>query len=387
MKNSRGNLLITFIITVSLASLVFLFLQLVSVRLKDSGSRVNESKVFYIAEAGLNKGVWYLSPGGGNKTTAFNTVESFGGGTYSLSVVTEPSSEMFIISTGEVGGVTRTISDYVNMGGTPPAFAYGLFAGTSITNSGSINISSGEVYFGTKLTNSASITGNGYKMAPSASVTNSGTFNMPFDGSPNPLPVIPVLDASSYTSLINTAKTSNLGAYTKSSTNTLTLSGATKSYTSFTVSGATTVVGPGVIVITGSMNVSAAITFSGNVVVVSGGAINLSASESGTTNSTIFYRATSVAASSKVQGSFITPGSITLSGSGSTIEGMMYSGGTTSISGSNVTINGTLVANKINNAGSNIKINYSSNKFPSPLPSSLGSSTSFGVIPKYWREN
>ncbi len=60
MKKSKGNLLITFIVVVSLSALILIFIQLVAVRLTDSNSRVNEAQAFYIADAGLHKAIWYL---------------------------------------------------------------------------------------------------------------------------------------------------------------------------------------------------------------------------------------------------------------------------------------------------------------------------------------
>ena len=83
------------ILVVALAAIVGSVTYLTTVGIKNVGGKTEHQKTFYIAEAGLNKAIWYLitPPAEGGKGLDWRTpglTEEFGGGSYIISVEDDP---------------------------------------------------------------------------------------------------------------------------------------------------------------------------------------------------------------------------------------------------------------------------------------------------------
>lgn len=375
-KTSKGNILITFIMIVSLAVTVFSFLYFITVKLKESGNQVNEMKAFYAADAGINKAIWYLSTatGSGGKGLTWrvsSTYEAFDDTGFYISVQnTASSSEVMIMSTGESNGVRKTIYQTVSVGGFPVAFEYAMYTSSALSLSGNAEIF-GDVYVNgnTAFSGNGNVSDGMIYHAAGANVSGHGTWTD--GGTPTPVPPFPTLDTSYYTGEIAVASGVTAGNITYSN-NTYNLSGGTVYVKgNVTISGNTTFTGPGTIVATGTFNMSGnTYTSGGTVNFISGGAIGLSGNTY--TTGAVFYSNTSVAVSgnTRVQvGGMLSAGTTSLSGN-TNISGLLYSNGIISMSG-NPIITGTVVsgsASGVSGLSGNARIVYDDSVFPSILP-------------------
>lgn len=134
----KGNILLTMIITMSLTVLAVVFLDLVYTSSAITTSQVDRLSSLYIAEAGLNKAIYYLqntapapdsSSGAAWRTLAYPATtgivvcpggaclpvtEDFNNGTYTVWVETS-ESYIKITSSGLLNGVTRKVQALVKI--------------------------------------------------------------------------------------------------------------------------------------------------------------------------------------------------------------------------------------------------------------------------------
>lgn len=151
--NTRGAvLLLTFIFMVTLSAIAASYIFLVTSGTRTVGGQTNNMLAFYLAEAGLNKAVWYLlntapdsSTDGSWRTSDYPAAagagasdpkqESLGAGTYTMWVQNSGSS-ILITARGTVSGLERFLRqtfDYDTGNGTPPeSFTYANYAGGDI---------------------------------------------------------------------------------------------------------------------------------------------------------------------------------------------------------------------------------------------------------------
>ena len=90
-RENGAVLILTFIVMAALIAITAAFLSMASVQLKGSGYDVVSSKALWLAEAGLQKAVWYLetpvgSGGYGEDWTTAGTTETLGNGSYTMVV-------------------------------------------------------------------------------------------------------------------------------------------------------------------------------------------------------------------------------------------------------------------------------------------------------------
>ena len=132
---NHGNkgmvLLFTMIIMMALSSIVGVYLCFVSSATKSTGVQISESQAIYLAEAGLNKAIYYLintapdsSTDGSWRTTAYPAgpgsdptdpqQESLGEGTYTI-WVEDSASDVKITASGTAGGLSRIIEQTVTV--------------------------------------------------------------------------------------------------------------------------------------------------------------------------------------------------------------------------------------------------------------------------------
>jgi hypothetical protein len=210
--NNKGvALILTFIFMVSLTVITAAYLFLVTSDARNVNAQVNNEKAIYLADAGLNKAVWYLthtapdgSTNGSWRTTAYPASpgpnptdpkqESSGEGTYTIWVTTS-GSNILVTAWGMVNNIDRTIQETITLtGGVPQAFSYVQYSGGSIDfkNSsgavtgnlntvGSVNDESGMTITGTITEGSAvavpSVNMGSYAAIATTTVSGNRTFN------------------------------------------------------------------------------------------------------------------------------------------------------------------------------------------------------------------
>jgi len=389
-KNSKGNLLLTFIMVTALSATVFAFLSFMVVRLRESGIRVSEIESFYVADAGLNKGIWYLGtpkPAGKGFTwrTPAPTWEAFGWGGYLLTVADYATNEVIIISTGEVSGILKTVSQVVSIGGLPVAFNNAVFCGAGINFSGNVTVK-GDVYLNGSSTfgSNCSFT-DGYVYHPTGT-TLSGGGTWTNGGALNPVPAFPAFDSSSYDALITAAQGVPSGDKTYSNT-TVNLNGETIYVKGdVTISGNTTINGPGQIVATGKISQSGNTYSSNSVKFIANNELKVSGNTY--TSGATYYSATDIDASGNTRvdvGSFITTGPVKLSGN-LNLSGLVYAETGASFISGNPVIRGSLVANAFSTFSGNANVYYDETKLQGLSPMGFTAS-SLTVKQGSWKGN
>ncbi len=391
MRTSKGNLLITFILLVALSITVFSYIYLISFRIKDTGIKVSEFDSFYAADAGLNKAIWYLGTptGQGGKGMTWRTTsswESFGRGGYYITVMNYVSGEVMIISTGEVGGIAKTVSQAISTGGLPLAFDYSVFCNSTASLSGN-TIVDGDMYVNGNTTLSGNThVQNGLLDHPTGTtISHSGNVTYTDGGQPDPAPSFPVIDTSYYNNLINLAKSAPSGNVSYSNSTTNLNGGIVYVHGNVTISGNTTFNGPGTVVASGTISLSGNTYSSGSVTFISAGQTSLTGNTY--TNGAVYYSSTSLSASGNTRvsvGGFLSAGSIVLSGN-LNMSGLVYALGSVAMSG-NGQVTGAMVASSVTGLSGNAHVTYDSSVLPSSSPIGFPSTT-MSVLKGSWKGN
>ena len=378
MKN-RGNILIVFIMLIGLSFIVFSIATVVTTHVKQSGIKSSEMRAFYAAEAGLNKVVWYLgtSVSGGGKGSDWRgtTTESFSYGSYQVTVQdVVGSSEVLIISTGEVEGISKTVMQRASMtGALPPVFNNAVFSNGIFKASGNAKVY-GDVFVNgnTTLTGNANVSDGVVYHPEGYSVSGNATDG----GVPDPLPGMPTFDTSYYDSQIAIAEAYPVGDQSFTDLN---LDGGTI-YVNGTVyiSGNSNISGPGTIVTTGGFQISGnTISDGSNITFITGGESIISGNT--TLPNSSFYADDLFKASGNLTmqvGSVLTSGDINMSGNVD-FSGLVYAEGTVKFSG-NVQCDGSVVSDNFDTISGNVNITHDPNVLPSSMP--IGFSSDFAVM-------
>ncbi|MEE8638512.1 MAG: hypothetical protein V3T21_05665 [Candidatus Margulisiibacteriota bacterium] len=106
-KNLKKGYMIpfVFIIVIALAAIVYCVTHLSTLGIKNIGLKIEQQKALFIAEAGINKAIWYLTapPAEGGKGIAWRSTgltEEFAGGNYTIIVEDDPvGMKITVIST------------------------------------------------------------------------------------------------------------------------------------------------------------------------------------------------------------------------------------------------------------------------------------------------
>ena len=123
--NKGSVLLFTLMVMIVLTSVVGGYLEFVQASTESTGAQITDSQAIYLAEAGLNKAIWYLantapdsSTDGSWRTTAYPAApgadptdpqqESLGEGTYTM-WVEDSAGNVKITAKGTVGDLSRTL--------------------------------------------------------------------------------------------------------------------------------------------------------------------------------------------------------------------------------------------------------------------------------------
>lgn len=116
LSAKKGVVLIfTFIIMITLTVITVAFLHMTSTQLRSSAYDVQSSKALWLAEAGIQKYMYYLKDGTYDNDNHPGITESLGDGNYSLAApLYDPDTFTYpFVSTGTVGSVQRQITQSV----------------------------------------------------------------------------------------------------------------------------------------------------------------------------------------------------------------------------------------------------------------------------------
>ncbi len=378
MRETKGNLLITFILLIALAAAVIAFISFVTVQITETGSKITTENAFYYADAGLNKAVWLLanlpaSGGVGSTYRVQGSMESIGKGDYRYSIInTTDSYEVLVVSTGEISGIKKTIQQMVNIGGYPTAFKYALYTGISATMNGAVNVV-GDTYINgnTTMTGAAVLTGKLYH--PAGTTINPGSQATYTDGGPvSPPPADPILDTTYYDSYIATAKTKTAGGVDYNSPGTVNLNGGIIYVNGdIHVNDVTTFNGPGKVVASGAIVFNKTTTCNGALEFISSTSMYLN--DMVTATKTNFYSNGDITINANTRldiGSFISDGNVTFTNS-ATVTGLVYANKSILLQG-NPLITGVVVATNASGGANNfngpVKIVYDQKELPTDTP-------------------
>lgn len=105
-------LILTFIIMVALTSITIAFLYMTSIQTKNSGYNIASSKALWIAEAGIQRGIWLIEEG--DWSTGFGSGQtreeegSLGEGNYVVTA-SRAGNNYTLDSTGTVAVISRSV--------------------------------------------------------------------------------------------------------------------------------------------------------------------------------------------------------------------------------------------------------------------------------------
>ncbi|MFA5103776.1 MAG: polymer-forming cytoskeletal protein [Candidatus Margulisiibacteriota bacterium] len=374
----NGNLGLTLLIMLGLSFLLGAFLIVVIGRTTDSSQKKAREKSFYIAEAGVKKAVWSLmTPSGlGGKGTSWrpaNFSESFGGGSYSFSILEGISGTLTIISTGEANGYTRTILQKMNSSSLPAAFNYAIY------NNGSLDLKGSSCVIG-------GIFANGNVSVQKTDNHPSGeTFTAPgytvngIPGTvPDPVPTMPSLNSTYYDEQIALAQIAPAG---NQILNNMDLGGGTVYVKGdATISG--NITGGGVIVVTGSTTINGAI-ISENTKIIGNGLITVK-STTNVASGGVLYSPTQIdiPGNPRIFGSVMSA-KITANGT-PTIMGLLFSWDVSTEMNGNVTVYGSVVNPSSSTYSGNINLEYDPEYIPDFIEGL--SAGGVGLVKGSWKE-
>ncbi len=126
LADRRGSLmLLVLMVMFSLSVFVSIFLYSVKVSNRVVSSQVSNNQAFYLAEAGLNKAIWYLLNDGTWHTTDFPAAagsgvndpksEPLGSGSYTLWVKSLGGGNFTIVSSGTCDSMARIVHQSVSL--------------------------------------------------------------------------------------------------------------------------------------------------------------------------------------------------------------------------------------------------------------------------------
>ena len=381
--NKKGNLLLTFILLIAIAAVLFSFTYIITGRVKESSYEFNRTQAFYIAEAGVNKAVWYLiTPTGlggqGNSYRVTASMESFGGGDYRYTISDASSSTILITCTGETGTAKRTIQQKLTSSSLPAAFYYAVYSNGGFNLTGNSTIK-GPLFANGNIT----IQGNSNHPTGETDVSSGHTATVNGKTIPttiiDPAPAPPTLNTTFYDSSIATAKTQSSGNKTYSNLN---LNGGTVYVNgNATISG--NVTGGGTLVVTGTSNFSGNITVDPNTTIITNKAMTIAGNTNFQTG-TVIYSATSISdvGNNRYNGSIMAP-NISITGN-DTVYGFLYSWGVSVSLTGNLNIYGAVVNPSSSTYTGNIKIEYDPSYLPSAPPGLSSGGTS--LLKGSWKE-
>ena len=375
MKRNSGNVLLVFILLLAFAALLVALLSLFSTGIKGVAQDQDLMQALYVAEAGLNKALWYLNTptaegGHGSTWRTSGITEAFGPGEYLIKVEDESGNRILVTSRGTVGLVPRTVKQIMQQTGMPDAFDYAAFCG-----SGTLTIKGSSQIFGSiynhgdiSIQSPASVTSGFVYTAEGYSVSGNGTYTL---GTEEVSPVMPSLEPTYYNTRIDFAKTDPSALQGDQTFENYNLNGGAI-YVNGNVTLKGTITGPGTIVVADGIKLDNA-TLGEGITLICEDQLHCAGSSIVQAES-ILYSSTEVkiAGDSRVTGSVVTEGTALFDGN-VTVMGIVFAVGTGAHVKS-IDINGTpniygsVVGSTFDQLTGNIKITYDASYLPEVLP-------------------
>lgn len=369
-NSKKGSLMLTFIIMLAVSAIFFSFIYVVTGRSRNLATQKQSVRAFYIAEAGINKAIWYLTTpvasGGKGETWRISaTSESFAGGAYTFSVSDGPSGSILVVSTGESSGRTRTIEQLLSSSSSSTAsFEYAVYSNSDLSMTGACNIT-GPVFANGNiaLTGATNINGK-------ATITEGHTYKK--NGTSQSVnlvatpPAMPSIETTYYDNLLAIAAAQTPGNVSITGAGTYNLAGGTLYVNgNLTVSGARSITGGGKIVVTGTYTQSGAGNIASNTQIICGNNLTISGSNVVNSGGVLFARNNiTLSGAGDITGSVIALNSVSASGAGRTV-GLIYS--QKGMSGAR-TIVGSIVCREAPTFSGAISITYDPSKISSSIP-------------------
>jgi len=281
--NRKGFMIpMFFILVIALAVMVGSITYLTVTGIRTLGPRVSEQKALYIAEAGVNKAVWYLTTpvgegGRGSDWRTALTTEAFGGGSYTLAVE-DHAQGIKITSTGRHREAARTVQALAGEDFADDFIRYAIFSDVDFTMD-TLSEISGDVFAdgdvavpaGARVVDGVVVVTEGH------AVTGDGEYTV---GELITTPGPPSLDTTYYDGQIAVAEAAGPSVMQGYQTyNGLELNGLT-----LYVDGGITldgdITGAGEIVATGAVNISPTANIGEKIKIITAGDVNIKATKS-----------------------------------------------------------------------------------------------------------
>ena len=317
MNNKGVALILTFIFMISLIIISASYLFMVTYDTRNASAQMNNDKALYLADAGLNKAVWYLtntapdtSTDGSWRTTAYPAAsglnptdsrqESLGDGTYTIWVEPEPlGSDIMVTARGTVNNIERTVRETITLApSVPEAFNKVQYSGGNIDY----------------LNSSGTITGD---LDAVGTVDSEGGMNIPDTITEGSAVAVPSVDTAAYALIAGTTVSGDMTFNPGTYNGIWYVDGKATIGDNVTING--TIIATGNIVVTNTDNLTVTPT-SNYPALVSDAKITGGKLKTSTINGLI-YAATSIdlnqGSNNTINGSIISPGNIDLkNGSG-----------------------------------------------------------------------
>ncbi len=382
MRN-KGNILLTFILLLALASLILSFLFSIYGKIRKAGIDLEYTKALYIAEAGMNKAIWYLvTPAGqGGRGGSYRTggmVESYSDGKYTLSILDgEGPNDIVITSTGEVKETKRAVQVTIRVSEYPAAFDYAIFNNGGLQLKGAVSISGDIFTNGNAVIENPAVVSGEVFTSPGSSVSGNGTYTV--GGVLDPPPTMPFLNTTYYDNELNIAKSQALGDITYDNYD---LGGQTI-YVNGNVTLNGEITGSGKIIATGNITLNGN-TISGNTSLVAGNDIIINGTAI-VQNDSLIYSAnqTTISGNARIDGSIMASKAV-ISGT-PTIIGLVYSWEVGIDVKGTVNLYGSLVNPASEIYTGNISVVYNKDYLPQTVPYGL-TGGGFRIVPGSWKE-
>ena len=310
-------MILTFIFMISLIIIAASYLFMVTHDTRNAGAQMNNDRALYLADAGLNKAVWYLtntapdnSTVGSWRTAAYSTdpgpdstdpqQESLGDGTYTMWVEPELlGSDIMVTARGTVNNIERTVRETITLApSVPEAFDKAGYSGGNIDFRNS----------------SGTITGD---LDAVGTVDNEGGMNIPDTITEGSAVAVPSVDTAAYALIAGTTVSGDMTFNPGTYNGIWYVDGKATIGDNVTING--TIIATGNIVVTNTDNLTVTPT-SNYPALVSDAKITGGKLKTSTINGLI-YAATSIdlnlGLNNTINGSIISPGNIDLkNGSG-----------------------------------------------------------------------
>jgi hypothetical protein len=373
-KKKKSNIVLLISSIAIAALLVFIGVTyLVFRNLGEGGRKGGMEKAYYLAEAGLNRAVWYLNTpekqgGKGISWRTEGVEEDFYPGTYYIIISdSDLDGEVNVTSIGSFGSYSKAISQTLVRNQLPSAFDYALFSNSTLRIEGDCKVF-GDIYGrGNINVNFPSKVEDGYVYAGRGHiVSGSGDYRV---GGSGTIFYIPKADYSYYNGRISSCST--IESKVDGDKNYIDLDLSEDIYINGKAEISGQIFGTGTLIAKRDIKIKNAIIHRG-AKFIAGGKMEIENSTSSDKN-TLFYagRDMHVKGNSSLKGSLLVKSGEFVSDGNVSIYGVIYSAGSVCKLKQKVKMYGSVVANKFDTLKEEVVIHHDPASFPDAPPPGL----------------